>query len=289
MLFTSGTTGLPEGDPDQPGHALGPPAHDDDRAVRPGRTADRRHDVRPDLPRGWVARSARRVAVGTDDRDPAPLRRRRVAPPRGEARDLVGVPRADHAPAHPRPSRLRDHRPERPARRSTTAPPPPRSSWSNGRWRRCPHVAFANIFGQTETLGAYTTLTPDDHFAPERIGSVGRALPGVEIRVVDPVTEQDVPAGEVGELWVLSDQNVRPGMAAHRRPRPTRRRRLHLPERPPVGHDQPRWREVRADRDRDRAPRASGRRRRRRRGRSRLGDGRAGGRRHRDRAPDDRR
>ena len=74
-----------------------------------------------------------------------------------------------------------------------------------------PHVAFANIFGQTETLGAYTTLTPADHFAPERIGSVGRALPGVEIRIVDPVTEQEVPAGEVGELWVLSDQNVRPG------------------------------------------------------------------------------
>jgi acyl-CoA synthetase (AMP-forming)/AMP-acid ligase II len=74
-----------------------------------------------------------------------------------------------------------------------------------------PHVAFANIFGQTETLGAYTTLTPDDHFAPERIGSVGRALPGVEIRIVDPVTEEDVAAGDVGELWVLSDQNVRPG------------------------------------------------------------------------------
>jgi acyl-CoA synthetase (AMP-forming)/AMP-acid ligase II len=74
-----------------------------------------------------------------------------------------------------------------------------------------PHVAFANIFGQTETLGAYTTLTPDDHFAPERIGSVGRAMPGVEIRVVDPITEQDVATGDVGELWVLSDANVRPG------------------------------------------------------------------------------
>ena len=49
-----------------------------------------------------------------------------------------------------------------------------------------PHVGFANVFGQTETLGAYTTLTPDDHLAPERIGSVGRALPGVEVRVVDP-------------------------------------------------------------------------------------------------------
>jgi long-chain acyl-CoA synthetase len=74
-----------------------------------------------------------------------------------------------------------------------------------------PKVAFANIFGQTETLGAYTTLTPDDHFAPERIGSVGRVLPGVEIRIVDPATEEDVAPGEVGELWVLSDQNVRPG------------------------------------------------------------------------------
>ena len=74
-----------------------------------------------------------------------------------------------------------------------------------------PKVAFGNVFGQTETLGAYTTLTPDDHVAPERIGSVGRPLPGVEIRVVDPVTEADVPSGEVGELWVLSDANVRPG------------------------------------------------------------------------------
>jgi long-chain acyl-CoA synthetase len=36
-------------------------------------------------------------------------------------------------------------------------------------------------------------------------------LPGVEIRIVDPATAQDVPEGEVGELWVLSDANVRPG------------------------------------------------------------------------------
>jgi long-chain acyl-CoA synthetase len=74
-----------------------------------------------------------------------------------------------------------------------------------------PHVGFGNVFGQTETLGAYTTLTPDDHFAPERIGSVGRALPGVEVRVVDPDTGDDVPDGTIGELWVRSDQNVRDG------------------------------------------------------------------------------
>lgn len=71
-----------------------------------------------------------------------------------------------------------------------------------------PHVGFANVFGQTETLGAYTTLLPDDHRDPSRVGSVGRALPGVEVRVVDPDTGLDVEAGTVGELWVRSSQNV---------------------------------------------------------------------------------
>ncbi|HEY7106747.1 MAG TPA: class I adenylate-forming enzyme family protein [Acidimicrobiia bacterium] len=74
-----------------------------------------------------------------------------------------------------------------------------------------PDVAFANIFGQTETLGAYTTLTPADHFAPERIGSVGRVNPGVQIRIVDPATGEDVEPGVVGELWVLADQTVEAG------------------------------------------------------------------------------
>ena len=71
-----------------------------------------------------------------------------------------------------------------------------------------PDVAFANVFGQTETLGAYTTLLPGDHRDPTRVGSVGRPLPGVEVRVVDPDTEIDVEAGTVGELWVNTRQNV---------------------------------------------------------------------------------
>jgi acyl-CoA synthetase (AMP-forming)/AMP-acid ligase II len=74
-----------------------------------------------------------------------------------------------------------------------------------------PHVAFANVFGQTETLGAYTTLMPDDHRDPARAGSVGRPLPGVEVRVVDPDTGNDVEAGKVGELWVNTSQNVTEG------------------------------------------------------------------------------
>jgi acyl-CoA synthetase (AMP-forming)/AMP-acid ligase II len=71
-----------------------------------------------------------------------------------------------------------------------------------------PHVAFANVFGQTETLGAYTTLMPDDHRNPARAGSVGRPLPGVEVRVVDSATGDDVEPGTVGELWVNTTQNV---------------------------------------------------------------------------------
>jgi acyl-CoA synthetase (AMP-forming)/AMP-acid ligase II len=74
-----------------------------------------------------------------------------------------------------------------------------------------PHVGFANVFGQTETLGAYTTLGPDDHRDPRRIGSVGRPLPGVELRIVDPDTEADLAIGEVGEIWMKGSQNVRGG------------------------------------------------------------------------------
>jgi acyl-CoA synthetase (AMP-forming)/AMP-acid ligase II len=74
-----------------------------------------------------------------------------------------------------------------------------------------PNVAFANVFGQTETLGAYTTLLPAEHRDPNRVGSVGRPLPGVEVRVVDPDTGIDVEPGTVGELWVNTSQNVTEG------------------------------------------------------------------------------
>jgi acyl-CoA synthetase (AMP-forming)/AMP-acid ligase II len=74
-----------------------------------------------------------------------------------------------------------------------------------------PHVGLANVFGQTETLGAYTTLLPGDHRDPARAGSVGRPLPGVDVRVVDPETGNDVEPGTVGELWVNTTQNVSEG------------------------------------------------------------------------------
>jgi acyl-CoA synthetase (AMP-forming)/AMP-acid ligase II len=71
-----------------------------------------------------------------------------------------------------------------------------------------PGVDFANTFGQTETLGAYASLTPDDHRRGEKLASVGRPFPGVTVRVVDPATGDEVVSGEVGELWVRAAQNT---------------------------------------------------------------------------------
>lgn len=71
-----------------------------------------------------------------------------------------------------------------------------------------PGVDFANTFGQTETLGAYAALTPDDHRRGDRFGSVGRPLAGVEVRVVDPASGEEVAPGGTGEFWVRAAQNT---------------------------------------------------------------------------------
>jgi acyl-CoA synthetase (AMP-forming)/AMP-acid ligase II len=71
-----------------------------------------------------------------------------------------------------------------------------------------PGVDFSNTFGQTETLGAYAALTPEDHRRGDRFDSVGRPLAGVEIKIVQPGTEQEVEPGSVGEFLVRADQNT---------------------------------------------------------------------------------
>ncbi len=76
-----------------------------------------------------------------------------------------------------------------------------------------PGVDLTNTFGQTETMGSITALGPGDHTA-ERLASVGRPLPGVEVRIVDPTSGDAVPTGTVGELWVKSAGSVVPGARA---------------------------------------------------------------------------
>jgi acyl-coenzyme A synthetase/AMP-(fatty) acid ligase len=63
-------------------------------------------------------------------------------------------------------------------------------------------------YGATEFAGAVTRWTMRDwreHGEAKR-GSVGRGMPGIEMRVVDPETQIEVPLGEIGVLHVRSSQ-----------------------------------------------------------------------------------
>jgi acyl-CoA synthetase (AMP-forming)/AMP-acid ligase II len=73
-----------------------------------------------------------------------------------------------------------------------------------------PSVAFVQVFGQTETLGAVTALGSEDH-KTARASSVGKAMPGVEVRIVDSATGKDVPEGEAGEFWVRAQHTATTG------------------------------------------------------------------------------
>jgi acyl-CoA synthetase (AMP-forming)/AMP-acid ligase II len=55
-------------------------------------------------------------------------------------------------------------------------------------------------YGLTEASGTVSACRPDDD--AETISTTsGAAIPGVEIKCVDTVTEQEVPFGEPGEIW----------------------------------------------------------------------------------------
>ena len=69
---------------------------------------------------------------------------------------------------------------------------------------------FVQMYGMTETSGTIVTLDPEDH-VPEgsaRMRSVGKALPGVEIKIIDP-EGHEVPANTVGEIATRSSKNMR--------------------------------------------------------------------------------
>lgn len=72
-----------------------------------------------------------------------------------------------------------------------------------------PDTDFIQVYGLTEVCGVATHLMPDEHRDtehPERLVSAGRCLPGVELRIVDPETLEDLPTGEHGELWFRTAQ-----------------------------------------------------------------------------------
>jgi fatty-acyl-CoA synthase len=56
------------------------------------------------------------------------------------------------------------------------------------------------VYGLTETSPGLTQTTRDAGLA-ERTQTVGRVMPEIEVRIVDPLTGADVPRGADGELW----------------------------------------------------------------------------------------
>ena len=56
---------------------------------------------------------------------------------------------------------------------------------------------LAQVYGQTEGATLFACPFADD---PQRWDTAGTALPGYELRIVDPVTLEPLPAGEIGEI-----------------------------------------------------------------------------------------
>jgi acyl-CoA synthetase (AMP-forming)/AMP-acid ligase II len=72
-----------------------------------------------------------------------------------------------------------------------------------------PRTELVQVYGMTEISGVATLLTDEAHrdaAHPERLTSGGLPLPGVDVRVVDPVTLEDVKAGQKGEIWFRTAQ-----------------------------------------------------------------------------------
>jgi acyl-CoA synthetase (AMP-forming)/AMP-acid ligase II len=64
-----------------------------------------------------------------------------------------------------------------------------------------PGAVQVGSFGMTETAGTVCTGAPDEAEVL-RITRLGKPLPGLEVRIVDPETGQDVPLGSRGEVLV---------------------------------------------------------------------------------------
>jgi len=72
---------------------------------------------------------------------------------------------------------------------------------------------FIQVYGLTESTGAITELPAADHDPDgpraRLLRSAGKPYPWVEMRIVDPDSGRARAAGEVGELWTRSVQNMK--------------------------------------------------------------------------------
>ena len=107
------------------------------------------------------------------------------------------------------------------------------------------------VYGQTECTGLATANLADDF----RIGSVGKAIEGVDVALSEENEILIRSPGVIAGYWNQPEKTadtIQPGVAAHRRCGPHRRRRLRLHRRPHEGHHHHRRRqEHHAERDRE--------------------------------------
>ena len=67
---------------------------------------------------------------------------------------------------------------------------------------------FVQMYGMTETTGTIVALPPEDHIeGSDRMRSAGKALPGVELAILD-ANGNRLPPGEVGEIATRSGSNM---------------------------------------------------------------------------------
>jgi acyl-coenzyme A synthetase/AMP-(fatty) acid ligase len=73
-------------------------------------------------------------------------------------------------------------------------------------------VPVIYAYGATEFLGSVASWTPElrRRFGDSKLGSVGRAVPGIELRIVDAETGEPLGPGQEGLISVLAPK-IRPG------------------------------------------------------------------------------
>jgi acyl-CoA synthetase (AMP-forming)/AMP-acid ligase II len=71
-------------------------------------------------------------------------------------------------------------------------------------------TGFVQVYGLTETSGIITALSPEDHVSANNqiMASCGRAIPGVELRIVDPAGSALAPR-RVGEVICRTTKNMK--------------------------------------------------------------------------------
>jgi len=73
--------------------------------------------------------------------------------------------------------------------------------WLRQEYRNKHNIELYEAYGTTETSPGISVNTPDDN----RPGSIGKALPGVQIRIVDLNTGKILPLGKEGKILVKGD------------------------------------------------------------------------------------